>query len=256
MKYNLLKMVQLILATLDSDEVNDINDTVESRQIVDCIETTYNHLTGVVDFPEHWELFELTASGDSTRPTMMFLPENVGKIEWIQYDCSEPGSTTKNIGQVKPLDRPSFFRRMNDIDTAHNHVYQYNYLVGAETFDVRGYNNDWPAYYTLIGDRVLLFDNFRADVGSTLLSNRTQCYGMLIPSFVRSNTFVPDLDARNFTLLYEESKNLAFVDVKQTVNEEARRRARRGWVSLSRTKERGELSPALHDAPGYGRRYR
>jgi len=34
MKYTLLKMVQLILSAMDSDEVNGISDTVESLQVV------------------------------------------------------------------------------------------------------------------------------------------------------------------------------------------------------------------------------
>lgn len=254
MRYTLLKMTQLILEALDSDEVNDINDTVESRQVVSCIETTYNHLASVIDFPEHWELFELEASGSSVQPTLMYLPENVGKLDWIQYDTTEVGETVKRVAQMKPLDRPSFFNRMNNYDTAEDDVYSYTYTVGAETFDVRGRNDLWPEYYTLIGDRVLLFDNFREDVGSTLIANRTQCYGMKIPTFTRSNTFIPDLDARSFSLLFEESKALAFVDIKQIVNEKAEQRARRGWVHSQHNKNRGERPSGLDSAPNYGRK--
>jgi hypothetical protein len=254
MKYTLLEMVQLILEAMDSDEVNDINDTTESRQVVSVIETTYNDIVSVIDFPEHWDLFELEPSGDSTRPTLMYLPDGVGKLDWIQYDCTEAGETVKVIRQVKPLTRPEFFNRMNGYDTAQDNVYQYNYLVGAESFDIRGNNDSFPEYYTLIGDRAILFDHFREDIESTLTANRSQCYGMKIPVFTRSNTFVPDLDARNFSLLFNEAKSQAFIEVKQIENAKAEQRARRAKVSAQRTKHRGEKKRGIDCAPAYGRK--
>lgn len=254
MQYTLLKMVQLILESMDSDEVNDINDTTESQQVVSVIETTYNDLVSIIDFPEHWDLFELEPSGDSTKPTLMYLPENVGKLDWIQYDCTETGDTVKSVRRIMPLPRPEFFNRMNGYDTAQDNVYSYNYQVGAESFEIRGNTDSFPDYYTLIGDRVLLFDHFREDIGSTLTANRSQCYGMRVPVFTRSNNFIPDLDARSFSLLFNEAKSQAFVDLKQVENAKAEQRARRAKVSAQRTKHRGETKRGLDCAPAYGRK--
>lgn len=254
MKYTLLKMVQLILSAMDSDEVNDINDTVESRQVVDVIETTYNDIVSIVDFPEHWDLFELQPSGDPTRPTLMYLPDGVAKLDWIQYDNREDLSTVRDMKPVTPLVRGDFFYRMNGLNSAENYVYRYDYLVGAETFDIRGRNDMFPTYYTVISDNAILFDSYRADIDTTLQGNKTMCYGMKIPIFTRSNTFVPDLDARNFTLLFNEAKSQAFIEIKQVQNAKADQRARRALVHTQRTKTRAKTETALDKAPNFGRR--
>lgn len=257
MKYDLLKMVQMILASMDSDEVNDINDTVESRQVIDIIEQTYNDLVSTIDFPEHWNLFELDPSGDPDMPTVMYIPSDIAKIEWIQYDTAEPDDTTiRQQKTIKPLLRDEFFNRMNNYDTDDDNVYSFDYLVGAETFQIVGRNDIWPDYYTLLEDNVLIFDNYRVDVGATLLSNRTTGYGMSIPTFTRNNVFIPDLDARSFSLLFNEAKAQAFIDMKQTPNGKAEQRARRAWINSGRVKHRGEDTPAIDCAPAYGRRRR
>lgn len=233
-KYNLLRMTQLILSAMDSDEVNSISDTTESLQVVDVIETTYNDLVSTLDFPDHWDFFELESSGDITRPTLMTLPSNIGKVEWIKYDMSEPGSTKREFRDVYPLERERFLDRSNSLDSADANTYRYDLLVGTGTFDIRGKNDAWPTYYTTNNDKTLIFDNFKLDSGQTLMGNRTYCYGMRIPVFIREDTFVPELTPRQFTLLFNEAKSQAFMDLKQVQNAKSEQRARRGWVQAHR----------------------
>lgn len=255
MKYTLLKMVQLILSSMDSDEVNDISDTAEAQQIVDIIEQTYNDIVSTVDFPEHWDLFELTASGDPTRPTIMYLPSGVVNLEWIQYDNAESGETARDWKPVKPLPKYEFFARMNGLDSADSDIYQYNYLVGAETFDVRGRNDKMPQYFTTVDDKTLIFDSYDVSNSSTLVANRSQCYGMKIPTFTRSNTFTPDLDARNFSYLFNEAKSQAFIELKQVQNAKADQRSRQAKIAIQRTKHTTP-QPGYSTAdwlPNYGR---
>lgn len=255
MKYTLLKMVQLILSSMNSDEVNSISDTTESQQIVDILETTYNDIVSTLDFPEHWDLFELQASGDNTRPTIMYLPEGVTKIEWIQYDNSE--DTARNMLNVRPLAKYEFLQRMNTLDTAEDDVYQYNLLVGTESFDIRGKNDAFPTFFTTFDDKTLVFDNFRVDLESTLVKNKTLCYGQKFPTFTRSNTFIPDLDAVNFSLLFNESKSQAFLELKQVQNAKADQRARRAQVATQWNKANTPVDQLkTPPTPNYGRKRR
>lgn len=253
MKYPLLKMVQLILSGMDSDEVQDINDTTESRQIVDVIEMTYYDLASQMDFPDYWDLFELEASLDISRPTLMYLPSNVTKLEWVQYDFSEDGATARNFKPIIPMSRERFFDRMNTLDTDQPDVYQYNLEVGTGTFDVRGKNNAFPTYFTTTDDRSMVFDNYRADINQTLVGNKTKCYGMRVPEFVRDNDFVPDFPLRQFTLLFNEAKSQAFLDLKQVQNAKADQRARRALTQAGR-KEPAVPGGNIRDwKPNYGR---
>lgn len=255
MIYNLLKMTQSILSSMDSDEINDINDTVESQQVVDIIEQTYNDICAQIDFPDQWDLFELTPSLDITHPTVMTLPEDVAKMEWLQYDHMEDGSTVRSWRPVLPMARETFFNRMNSLDSAQSNIYQFNYLVGSETFDVRGYNDKQPTYYTTVDNRTLIFDSYMADQGQTLIGNRTKAYGMKIPVFQRINTFVPQFEPRQFTLFFNEAKSQCFSELKQVTNTKAEQRARRGWVYAARKKDNTDAS-GIHDdfTPNYGRR--
>lgn len=254
MRYSLLRMVQLILSAMDSDEVNSIADTTESLQVVDVIETAYYDLVSQLELPEHDDLFELEASGDTTRPTLMTIPDEVTFIDWIEYD-NKDGGTVRDFQPVHYMDRVSFFRSMNGLNTADTNVYQYNLLVGAETFDVRGFNDRQPTFYTDIGDNRLVFDNYAVAEGSTLIANRTKAYGSKIPVFTRSDTFTPDLDPRQFSLLFNEAKSQAFVELKQITNNKAEQRARRGWSYSQRKKDRLNKDRGYYSfTPNYGRK--
>lgn len=247
MKYTLLKCVQLILSAMESDEVNSINDTTESQMVVDVLETTYYDIASTLDFPDAWDFFELTSSGSASTPTLMYLPENVGKVEWIKYDATADGATVRDLRDLSPETREYFFSRMAGVDTALSTVYQYDLSVGTGTFDVRGYNNQAPASYTTNDDHSVIFDNFDNTQGSTLLGNRTWCYGMIIPTFTREDSFIPDFEPRQFTLFFNEAKAQAFHDIKQTVNQKAEQRARRGWNLAHRKTPQVPSGEIYHD---------
>ena len=254
MKYSLLKLTQLILSAMDSEEINSISDNVEAQQVVDIIETTYNDIVSVLDLPELYDFTELDPSVDPTRPTLMYLPETVANLCYIKYDCTEPGATDLQVNEIEPMDPDTFFERMNGLDTADGNIYAYDYLVGAQTFKVRGKKDEWPQYYTVLSDRAIIFDNYREDVSNTLTANRTQCYGMLVPVFQRTDSFTPNLDARTFTLLFNEAKAQAFAELKQVPNAKAEQRARRGWIDAQKTKSAFPQGPNMYNYPNYGRR--
>lgn len=251
---NLLKMTQSILSSMDSDEINDLDDTVEAAQVVDIIEQTYNDICSQIDFPDHWDLFELQPSNDPDRPTLMYLPEGVAKMEWLQYDHAETNDTKRNWRPVLPMERQTFFNRMNSLDSADANVYQYDYLVKTETFDVRGLNDKSPTYYTTVDNRTLILDSFDASHGQTLMGNRTKAYGMRIPVFVRQADFVPEFEPRQFTLFFNEAKAQCFIELKQVQNAKAEQRARRGWVYAARKKDNTDASAIRPYTPNYGRR--
>ena len=254
MRLTLLRMTQLILSGMDSDEVNDIDDTVESRQVVDAIETSYYDIAATIEFPDHWDFFELEPSLDVTRPTLMYLPDRVTRVEWIKYNYADAADTDRDWRSIIPMERERFFDRMNGLDTADSDVYQFEFLVDAETFDVRGKNNKNPSYYTTMDNRTLLFDSYNSDEDTTLQQTKTHCYGMIIPEFTRDNDFTPDLEPRQFTLLFNEAKAQCFSDLKQVENTRAERKARRGWVHSQKKKDTTKASPIRDNYPNYGRR--
>src|SRR5688572_11636368 len=84
--YTLLDYVQTIASSLDSDEVNSYDDSVESLQIANIVKTVYNDIQARADLEEHFDVFELTASGDAAKPILMFRPDDVSSILWLKYN--------------------------------------------------------------------------------------------------------------------------------------------------------------------------
>ncbi len=252
MAYTLLKMVQLILSSMDSDEVDSITDTTEAQQVVDVIETTFNDLATTVKFPEHKDFFQLELL--DFQPTLMIIPDNVISFDWLQYDISD--ATTRNMVELLPLGRYEFFNRMQGLNTDNADVYSTTYTnLDTQAFDIRGYNDRHPSFYTNIGDRVLAFDNYDQVQSATLQPTRTQGYGRIIQVFSRDDAFVPQIDEQSFTLLFNEAKAQAFIELKQVQNAKADQRARRALVQTQNNKTRVPAeSFRIDKTPDFGRK--
>src|SRR5262245_33890392 len=104
MKFSVLELTQEILSSLISNEVNSITDTVESLQVATLLRSGFYDLAVDLNLPEHETLIELDASNDATKPTLMFVPENVSKIHWIKYDCREDGALRADLRDVNYVD--------------------------------------------------------------------------------------------------------------------------------------------------------
>lgn len=257
MRLNLLRCVQLILSALDSDEVNSIFDSTEAQQVVDVLETTYYHVASEVDFPDHWDYFELESSGDVSLPTVLYRPQNVGKIEWLKYDITPDGDPKRNFRTLKPLERQAFVDRMNKLDVSRPEIVEYTFPVGTGTFPVRVQNDRFPTYYHTPDDRTLILDAWDSTVENTLVGNKTWGYGMIIPTFDRSDEFVPPLDPKQFTLFFNESLSASFEWVKQMPSAKAEQRARRSWNMSGRKKPGTPGGQIYHDFTyDFGRRRR
>ena len=115
MRYTLLEMTQLILSSLDGEEVNSITDNVESNQVSLLLKGLYYDMATELDLPEHETLFELDASGDNTKPTLMTVPTDVTKVSWIRYDNKASGATYEDWKRVQFMPIDEFIDRQNSI---------------------------------------------------------------------------------------------------------------------------------------------
>lgn len=254
-KYTLLDMVQRILSAMDSDEVNSIHDSTEALQVAYVIESAYNSITSRGNLPEHFELFELNASGDPTKPTLMTVPDRIESILWIKYDKQELGETDKNIQKVDYMRPDEFLDRMHNLRSSQGNVVHYEITNNGDTIDIFSLNNVHPQYWTSWDDRTIIFDSYQSAVDTTLVKNKTVCYGEAASGFLIQDDFVPDLDARQFDLLMNEAKSLAFAELKQAEHARAERNARRGWVTLANQKDRAPARPSFRETlPNYGRK--
>lgn len=257
MKRTLLQLVQDILSSMDSDEVNSINDTVEATQVANIVRTVYNDIISRANLPEHYKLFELDASLDPTKPTLMIRPESVQSLLWIKYDCREAGDTNSDFRMVQFKEPLEFIDHCMSYQGGTNIVrYQIN-GPNSSSIDIVGMNDKAPQYYTSWDDRYIIFDSYDASVDNTLMKNKTMAYGEFEPTFTMLDSFVPDLDSRQFSLLFNEAKATAFAELKQIENSRAERSAKRAWSTLAHQKSTVPTQyPFFNTLPDYGRKRR
>ena len=86
---------------MDSDSVNDIDDTVESQQIAQIVQGCYYEMLGNRNWPHTRKIIQLDASGDTARPNYMRLPENLKEMVFFKYETQKFGDTKIVLTDVK-----------------------------------------------------------------------------------------------------------------------------------------------------------
>lgn len=252
MRYTLLDIVQTVLSALDSDEVNSITDTTESLQVAFIARRVYYRIASSAGLPEHKALFKLTASSSST-PVVMYRPSNTTSIEWIKYDIQTLTNTDTNYKYIIPLSVSDFMDMMHNKTEGDTNVSIFTLSTNDSSFSVLYDTDRMPSYYTSFNDGTILFDSIDTGVDSNLQESKTLCQGEVSKVFLFQDTFIPDLDEQQFDLLLNECISWASVELKQQVNPKAEEAARRGWITLFRTKEGIHVQSQFDRLPDYGR---
>lgn len=280
MKRTLLDLTQSILSSLNSDEVNSISDTTESLQVANILKDTYLNVIYRVDFPEHSQLIQLDPSLDPNIPVLMYVPSNIGKIEWIKYFNSnvlnDVNTSTHGINvdlvpsaNTAAAPPPGYLyvtilpiRQFIDMTNGFNpndpnvdsfvFTDTYNQRPGVFTFYYR--DDRQPQYCTILSDHYVIFDSYDSTQDSTLQSSKTECFGEIIPNWNMTDTFIPNLDDEQFTLLLNEAKALAFFELKQSPHPKAEQEAKRGWSSVQKDKSLINRPSYFDELPNFGRK--
>lgn len=255
MKYTLLQLTQTILSRMDSDEINSIQDNQESLQVATNIRTTYFNLITRGQLPEHYDLFELIPTTDNDKPVVMYLPENITKLIWVKYDSFELNSDEPNLQNVEYSPLNQFLDRMYNRDATDPTVATFEFTRSNGDPITFLYKIDSrPRYYTTFDDGTIVFDSLDTQVDTTLQKSKTTCYGTRTVDFPLSDNFIPLLDETQFPLLLEEATSLCFAEMKQMQNPIAERNARRGWVTLQKSKYRIKPESDFDKLPNFGRK--
>lgn len=254
MKYTLLDLTQTVLSSMDSDEVNSIDDTIESQQVAKVIKTVYFDLVNRANVPEQFNVFQLEAYGDSSKPTLMTIPNTFQSIKNLKYNVATIDDTLLRMEDMVALPLADFLTMMYNQNTDENNVSSFSHVVGTSTITFIYRDDTAPKYYTTFDDYTVVFDSYDADVDSTLQKSKTLAYGKKNIPWTMTDTFTPDLDDSQFPILINEAKSLAFQEAKQTPHPLAERNARRGWVSLQKQKQKIVTATDLAKLPDFGRR--
>lgn len=237
MKYTLLELTQTVLSSMDSDEINSINDTVESQQVVEIIKTVYDDIISRGDLTTNKTVFNLTASTNPLQPIVMTKPDSIERIEWVKYDTRDVDDTTPNWTNLTYLPPVDFIDYMHSGNTEGTEIESFEYTNGPFVMTFTYRNDTAPHYFTSFDDNLIFFDSYDSAVDSTLQSAKSLCYGLKVTDFEKADDFVPELQPQQFALLLNEAKSLAWAELKQAGHDKAEQAARRNWRHLQKTRQ-------------------
>lgn len=254
MKYTLLELVQKVLSSMDSDQVNSISDTTESQQVVDIIQTVYFDLTSLAELPRDDDLFQLTASGDPALPVTMSLPTNVTDIRWLKYNAATLDDTAAIYQPVQPMPLLDFIERVTGMDSTADNVTTYTHTINGASFTLYCNNDRAPQFYTTTNDNTILFDSYDSEVDTTLTASKTMVFGQKTFPWSALDNFVPPLDDKQMQRLLHESKALAFAELKQTPHMKAEKTARDIKIDQQASKHKIPTQTDYDLIPNLGRK--
>jgi hypothetical protein len=249
MKFTLLEMVQEILQSMESDEVNSIDDTVESYAVAVLIRSVFYDLAIDLGLPEHEGLFELIASGDSTKPVLMTVPSGVSLVRNIKYNNKLTSETYANYKEVSFKNFEDFLVDQTTLTGQSSNVGQMTFTSNGDSFEVMYRTDKMPQFYTTMDDNQLIFDSYDSTEDTTLQKSKTMCMGVIYPTFDLTDNFTPDIDPPQFSLLKNRAKVRAFAELKQAQNAEAAGEARRQKIIVQKRKETISTEPFMFKVP-------
>lgn len=255
MIYTVKEIVQLILSAMDSDEVDNWNDTTESVQVANLLKSVYYDMAVELSLPSQDSFIEITASGDNTKPVLMTLPTTTMGVHWIEYNTKSDTDTQSDYKRLTYCDLDDFLEMQRGLaNSGDSSLGQMSFTMNGETFEVLYRNDTHPTYYTHVNGTTLLFDSYDSTVDTTLQKSKTRVFAKIYPTFTLSNDFVPPLDPALFSLFINKAKVRAFNELKQQDNREAREETRHQKVVIQKRKHRVEQEPGIMKAPRYGKR--
>jgi len=243
-----LEMVQDILANLEDDSVDDIDETEESEMVTTILEQVFFDIVDEFDLPFEEAVFQLTPDGAST-PTHMSLPSGIVRVDIVQYNKLNVASDPLNYTEI-PYTSPKFFMELiNARDSDDSSV---DSITDSSGVTLLITNNANPRYWTSFDDEKLIFDSYDSSLESNLQQSKTWCMGEKRPVWVRSNNAKPDLPAHLEQYLFNETLSLAFVNYKQAANQKVEQHSRRSRRAA--LNNRARLDPLPFKTPDYGRK--
>ena len=245
-KLTVLDMAQDILSDMDSDEVNSINDTVESQQVASRIKTTYFDIIGNRNWPHLKQTLQIDSLNDLTKPTHLQLPTNIKELVAFHYDIRKDTDVRSRYERIRYVEPEVFLRDTNPRNDNNDNV-----IIVEDNVDLLILNDRAPTYWTSFDDEQMVLDAFDEDVDDTIKTDKTQAIAYISPTFSLVDDFVPDLPVEAFPAFLSKAKTACFNVLKQEFNQLENDETQRQQRWLSRKSWQAHASKIY---PDYGRR--
>lgn len=204
-----LEYVQKCLNTLDSDAVTSISDTEEAMQVAEMLEDVFLELMNREEWPHLKGAIALTAAASTSLPTKFTIPEAVSYVKTLKYNIDyDGGFQPKDLEYVEPEE---FLTRRG----AGNNADNVQLCTVSSNIQFYVLNDNDPSYYTSFDNDTIFMDAFRSDEETYLSATRLIGFGVTVPTFTVSDSFIPEIPKHMIPLLQSTLNAKASLDFKQ-----------------------------------------
>lgn len=256
MKYTLLQMTQMILGAMDSDEISSIADTTESARVAKIVEETYFYLVSELDLPPLETMFQLDEWADTTHPIVMTRPATTPRIQSIQYNVQLTGATNSDWKDIPYVTPDDFFSTADMLNADNTNITSntFDELTLGDSIEIKYWNDRGPSYYTTLEDNFIIFDAIDTAVDTKMSAAKTRAFGYLETTVTQVDSTSFTMNEYQFSMFLNACKVQAFDEIKQTQNNTAISRFRKGKIRSQRTKRAIGGMTEFNRLPDYGRK--
>lgn len=249
MKYTLLGIIQRVASEIKSDEITELDETIEAIDIRNEVQNTFDDLMSTWE----WEFLKhhprkLDAMSPAQK-VKLAIPTDVKHIEKLMYNArnsvgGEP--VFKNLTYLKPHE-------------FHELVLKRQLGTNVEEVDVgdgvaiRVYNDQEPSYFTSYDEVTVVFDAYlKAVDASGIDPAKTAVIATLVLSAGSTGDWSPAVPEYIHNLWFQESVARCSSQIRGVENGRFERQARRAQVSALRQDE-AAMPRNSDDGVNYGR---
>lgn len=246
-KKTVLQYVQSALSIMDSDLVDSIEDTVESRQVADLLYDLYFEFINRQEWSwlkQPVTLLTPIAPGQSSL-VQLKIPDNVKKITYLAYDSAKVGATEIDYKELHYLDPIEFIKRASKSGTD-------RILISVDSFRFYVDTKRAPEYWTSFDDEFVVVDAYDSEVDLRISPAKMSVYGVVIPEFLVEDSFVPDLPVAQVSIMQHTLNAAAKLQFKQDISPADEARTARQLAQLRR--EESKTRNKVYYNAKYGRK--
>jgi hypothetical protein len=238
-KMTLLEVVQHTLERLGSDNVNSIGDTVEAGAIAHFAESSYYELLNQKDWPFLQQLIQLESLADANFPNYLRVPDDAVRIDQIKYDWTD--EVDPDVGDLLVLEEvpwlspEAFLNKVQKRNTQQGNIQVVTSMNGIK---IPIFTDTKACCWTSIDDEFVIFDSYINTIESTMQGNNSQVLAKVLPTFSRTDAFIPQATANFFQLWLSDVVRASFIYFRQEVSPIDEQKARRGLAVLRRDASR------------------
>ncbi|AUR81834.1 head completion adaptor [Vibrio phage 1.015.O._10N.222.51.E5] len=227
MRYTNLDLLQKVARAINSDEVDALDETLESTDILDIMERSLDDIL----MRRHWEFMKdkqsVGLTGDSA--INILLPTNVVRIQCIRHlDAGDQGHYV-DLQYLEPAD---FTRRLQSNDASNSNTDEI--IINGVKMWPR--NDTAPRYYTSFDELSITVDSYdKALLATGVDPDRIAIQGIHKPVLdfsLGSEGIIQPIPEQMHNYWLNETIALCSVELRQQEHPRAERMARRAYIRL------------------------